>query len=56
MRFKDAIIKAVALVLSLVILTGMVHSEQFQQAAVVETGNFDALAHYLFDGAQGRVL
>lgn len=56
MRFIDAILKAVALVLSLVVLTGMVHSEHFQQAAVAESGSFDALAHYLFDGAQGRVL
>jgi hypothetical protein len=29
-------------------MTGMVHSKQFQQAAVVETSGFDALAHDVF--------
>jgi hypothetical protein len=51
MRYKDAIITAVALVLSLLTLTGMAYTEQYQQAAVVENAGFDALAHNLFDGA-----
>ena len=51
MRYKDAIITAIALVLSLVTLTGMAHTDQFQQAAVSENAGFDALAHNLFDGA-----
>ena len=52
MRYKDAIITAIALVLSLLTLTGMAYTDQFQQAAVVETAGFDALAHDLFDGAK----
>lgn len=49
MRYKDAIFTALALVLSLTALTGMAYSEQFQQAAQLENGGFDALAHHLFD-------
>lgn len=52
MRYKDAIITAIALILSLSTLTGMAYTEQFQQAAVVENAGFDALAHDLFDGAK----
>jgi hypothetical protein len=52
MRYKDAIITAVALVLSLLTLTGMAYTEQFQQAAVAENAGFDALAHSLFDGTK----
>ncbi|MDB5920644.1 MAG: hypothetical protein JWR40_4878 [Massilia sp.] len=52
MRYKDAIITAIALVLSLLTLTGMAYTEQFQQAAVAETAGFDALAHDLFDGGK----
>jgi hypothetical protein len=51
MRFKDAIISAIALVFSLTALTGMAYSEQFQQAALAESAGFDALAHDLFDGS-----
>ena len=51
MRYKDAIITATALVLSLLTLTGMAYTDQFQQAAVVEHAGFDALAHDLFDGS-----
>jgi hypothetical protein len=52
MRYKDAIMTAVALVLSLGMLTGMAYTEQFQQAARTESAGFDALAHDLFDGAR----
>jgi hypothetical protein len=52
MRIKDAVITVVALVLSLGVLTRMAYSEQFQQAARVESGTFDALAHDLFDGSK----
>ena len=52
MRYKDAIITAIALVVSLMTLTGMAYTEQFQQAAVTESAGFDALAHNLFDGAR----
>jgi hypothetical protein len=52
MKFKDAIITAIALVFSLAILTGMAYSDQFQQAAVAESGGFDALAHDLFNGSK----
>ena len=51
MRYKDATMTAIALVLSLVTLTGIAHTDQFQQAAVTENAGFDALAHNLFDGA-----
>jgi ABC-type uncharacterized transport system permease subunit len=53
MRFKNAFVTVIALLLSLTVLTGLIHSEQFQQAAVVERGSFDVLAHYLFDGLNG---
>ena len=52
MRFKDAIITVFALALSLSALAGMAYSEQFQKAALAESGTFDALAHDLFDGAR----
>lgn len=50
MRFKDDIFTVFALLLSLGVLSGMVCSEQFQQAAMLESGTFDALAHDLFNG------
>jgi hypothetical protein len=52
MRNKDAIFTAIALVLSMVTLTGMAYTEQFQQAARAESVGFDALAHDLFDGSK----
>jgi hypothetical protein len=52
MRYKDAIITAIALLVSLMTLTGMAYTDQFQQAAVTESAGFDALAHNLFDGAK----
>ncbi len=52
MRYKDAIITAIALAVSLTTLTGMAYTDQFQQAAVTENAGFDALAHNLFDGAK----
>jgi hypothetical protein len=48
MRYKDAIVTGIALVLSLSTLTGLSYTEQFQQAARYEVGGFDALAHDLF--------
>ncbi|MDB5934155.1 MAG: hypothetical protein JWQ01_1499 [Massilia sp.] len=52
MRIKDVIFTIAALALSLSVLTSMAYSEQFQQAAKVESGTFDALAHDLFNGAK----
>lgn len=52
MRNKNAIMTAIALVLSLTALTGMAYTDQFQQAARAESAGFDALAHDLFDGAR----
>ncbi len=52
MRIKDTVVTVVGLVLGLGVLTGMAYSEQYQQAARVESGAFDALAHDLFDGAE----
>lgn len=49
MRNKDAIITVFALVASLMALTGMAYTDQFQQAARTESAGFDALAHDLFD-------
>jgi hypothetical protein len=48
MTMTNAIISIGAIALSATMMTGMVHSKQFQQAAVVETSGFDALAHDLF--------
>jgi hypothetical protein len=48
MRITHFILTIGALAVSLTMMTGMVHSTQFQQAAAVETSGFDALAHDLF--------
>jgi hypothetical protein len=48
MRITNAILTAGAIALSITTMTGMVHTKQFQQAAVVETSGFDALAHDVF--------
>ena len=48
MRITHLILTIGALAGSLTMMTGMVHSTQFQQAAAVETSGFDALAHDLF--------
>ena len=48
MRIANVIMSVGAIALSLTMMTGMVHSKQFQQAAVVESSGFDALAHDLF--------
>jgi hypothetical protein len=48
MRITNLILTAGAVALSITTMTGMVHSKQFQQAAVVETSGFDALAHDVF--------
>lgn len=61
MRIIHLIFTVGAIALSLTTMTGMVHTKQFQQAAVVETSGFDALAHDVFahgflkaPGAQGE--
>jgi hypothetical protein len=48
MRITPIIFTVAAIALSLTMMTGMVHSTQFQQAAAVETSGFDALAHDVF--------
>ncbi|HEX8480163.1 MAG TPA: hypothetical protein VF663_17575 [Telluria sp.] len=48
MRITHLILTVAAIALSLTMMTGMVHSTQFQQAAAVETSGFDALAHDVF--------
>ena len=48
MRITNVILTVGAIALSLTMMTGMVHSTQFQHAAAVETGGFDALAHDVF--------
>lgn len=53
MRITNVVLTIGAIALSLTMMTGMVHSTQFQQAAVVETSGFDALAHDVF--AHGAV-
>lgn len=54
MRIKEIFITTAVLALSLTTLASMVHSTQYQQAAVAESRGFDALAHDLFghDGIQ----
>ena len=52
MNIKDAFTTVIGLVLSLAVLTGLSYTEQFQQAARVEVGGFDALAHDLFSSPQ----
>lgn len=51
MKITNVILTIGAIALSLTMMTGMVHSTQFQQAAVVETSGFDALAHDVFGHA-----
>ena len=51
MRITHFIITVGVIALALTMMTGMVHSTQFQQAAAVETGGFDALAHDVFGHA-----
>ena len=51
MRYQNGFVAVVALVLSLITLTGMVYTDEFPQAAQAESVGFDALAHNLFDGA-----
>jgi ABC-type uncharacterized transport system permease subunit len=53
MRITNVVLTIGAIALSLTMMTGMVHSTQFQQAAAVETSGFDALAHDVF--AHGAV-
>lgn len=48
MRITHFILTVGAIALGLTTMTGMVHSRQFQQAAVIETSGFDALAHDVF--------
>jgi len=48
MRITHIIFTVAAIALSLTMMTGMVHTTQFQQAAAVETSGFDALAHDVF--------
>ena len=48
MRITHIIFTVAAIALSLTMMTGMVHSTQFQQAAAVETSGFDELAHDVF--------
>ena len=51
MRYQNGFVAVVALVLSLITLTGMAYTDEFPQAALAESVGFDALAHNLFDGA-----
>ena len=51
MRYQNVFVAVVALVLSLITLTGMVYTDEFPQAAQAESVGFDALAHDLFAGA-----
>jgi len=48
MRITHMIFTVAAIALSLTMMTGMVHTTQFQHAAAVETSGFDALAHDVF--------
>jgi hypothetical protein len=48
MRITNLILTIGAVALSITTMTGMVHTKQFQEAAVVETSGFDALAHDVF--------
>jgi hypothetical protein len=48
MRITHIIFTVAAIALSLTMMTGMVHTTQFQHAAAVETSGFDALAHDVF--------
>ena len=51
MRITHLILTVGAIALAFTMMTGMVHSTQFQQAAAVETSGFDALAHDVFGHA-----
>ena len=51
MRYQNGFVAVVALVLSLITLTGTAYTDKFPQAAQAESEGFDALAHQLFDAA-----
>ena len=51
MRCQNVFVTVIALVLSLITLTGMAYTDEFPQAAQAESVGFDALAHDLFAGA-----
>lgn len=53
MRIQHGIIAIITFILAAVTTLGSVYSDQFSQAAVSESGSFDALAHALFDGLFG---
>lgn len=53
MRIQHGIIAVLTFILAAVTTLGSVYSDQFSQAAAVESGSFDALAHALFDGVFG---
>lgn len=50
MRYQNSFVAVVALVLSLITLTGTAYTDRFPQVARAESVGFDALAHELFDG------
>ena len=48
MRYRDAIVSVLTLVLAFVTLAGMAHTDEFAQATRAEAVGFDALAHQVF--------
>ena len=51
MNYQNGIISAVAVLLCLITLSGMLFTDHFPQAVHAESVGFDALAHHLFDSA-----
>jgi hypothetical protein len=52
MKYQNALVSAVMMVLGAITLTGMAYSDEYPQAAASESVGFDALAHNLFDGSK----
>ena len=51
MRFQNVIMSIVMVLVASLTLTGIVHTDQYVQAAHAEVVGFDALAHDLFASA-----
>jgi hypothetical protein len=48
MRYRDAIVSVITVLVAVVTLAGMAHTDEFAQATYAEAVGFDALAHEVF--------
>ena len=48
MRYRDAIVSVITVLVAVATLAGMAHTDEFAQATHAEAVGFDALAHEVF--------